>query len=84
MKSKKPMSKKVRIIIQSLPRCKKCNHLVHSKVDKSQGSQLVEWKGATWTEKEPTFMPMYPCGEFPELCRNCEIEKNPLKVGKES
>jgi len=69
------MSKKCRKIIAKLPRCRMCNQLVHSKVDKSQPSQLIKYKGSSWSEKNPTFMPMYPSGEFPELCNYCEGKK---------
>jgi len=84
MKFNKPMSKKCRKIIENLPRCRRCHQLVHSKVDKSKGSQMTEWKGETWTEKNPTFMPMFPSGEFPDVCSYCKGKLHPPKVGKET
>lgn len=81
---KKPISKKVYRIIENLPRCTSCRQLVLPIVDKSKGSRSVEWKGSSWTESSPTFMPFYPYGEFPELCSYCNYVLNPPIVGKES
>lgn len=71
-------------IIERLPRCTTCNQLVLSTVDKSKGSEMVEWKGESWTEENPTFMPLFPCEEFPEICNYCRDKLDPPKVGKES
>jgi len=85
--TKKPKhfkSAKVAELIRNLPRCKHCGQLVGSKVDRSQPSELVEWKGERHTKENPTFMWMFPQGEFPRLCNYCEYQLHPPKVGRES
>jgi hypothetical protein len=71
-------------ITKSPPRCRRCQQPVHSTTDRSKPSQLVEWMGQDWTKTKPTFIPFYPCGEFPELCNYCKNVLDPPKVGKKS
>ena len=83
-KHKPKLTAYVAELIANLPRCKRCNQLVHSKVDRDKPSEYVEWKGEHWTKANPQFIWMFPQGEFPELCSHCESLMNPPKVGRES
>ena len=48
--------------------CRICSQRVLGKVDRSQPSERVEWKGSSWTVTKPTYIWMFPSSPPGGLC----------------